>query len=282
MRLLLKIIFIALALFSVERLCHRATDGFAMVNVFPPPGDNSSWQRTESLALTSNTFTYYASGSQCYVFLSEDGKSVLKLFKFQHMRTPPWLNTLPLSGLLRAKRAKKRQILERTFNSLSLAYDLFREESALIFLHLDRTTHLKSQVTLIDKIGKRHSLDLDSLPFLIQKKGELAYTSFDRWMERGEVEKVKRGIRELLTLALSRCKAGIFDKDPDFSTNFGFIDTTPFQIDFGRFTLDQSEKEPRVHRPEMVRITRNFHRWIEKNHPDLLDYFEKELLAIIE
>ena len=282
MRLALKIFFIALAAIGVERLCHKATDGFAMVNVYPPHDDNSAWQTSDPLDLHSSTYRYYASGSQSYVFLSEDGKTVLKLFKFQHMRIPPWLEYFPSNTYLATKQAKKRQVLEKTFNSISIAYNLLRQETGLLFIHLAPTNHLETQVTLIDKIGKKHLLDLDTVPFLLQKKGTLAYDTIDAWMEKGEIEKAKTGIQNLLTLALQRCKKGIFDKDPDFSTNFGFIENIPFHIDFGRFTLDPQEKDPSVHRPEMIRITQDFRHWIEKNHSDLLPYFDKQLLALFE
>ena len=284
MRLLLKIFFIIFAIIGVERLCHRATDGFAMVNIYPPPGDHTLWQCSETLDpnLISQTYRYYSCGSQSYIFLSDDGKTVLKFFKFQHIRIPPWLEYFPSNPYLDTKRAKKRRALETTFNSITLAYDIFRKETGLLFIHLTKTHHLNTRIKLIDKIGKTHQLDLDLIPFLIQKKGTLAYQAIEHWIEQGEVEKAKSGIKNLLSLALCRCKKGIFDKDPNFRTNFGFINDTPFQIDFGRFALDPLEKKPHVYRAEMIRITRDFQQWIEKNHPNLLDYFNKELHILIE
>lgn len=284
MRFLLKIFLIVSAFFWVERFCHKATDGFAMVNVYPPQGNHQMWERIEPLdpQLISSPYRYFSSGSQSYVFISEDNQTVLKLFKFQHMRIPPWLEYLPSFPYLEAKREKKRQVLEKTFSSISLAYDFFREETALLYIHLAPTDHLHTQVTLIDKIGKKHVIHLDQIPFLIQRKGTLAYQAIDEWMEKGEIEKAKQGIKNLLHLALQRCQQGIFDKDPDFSTNFGFIGSAPFQIDFGRFVADETEKDPTIYQPEMIRITRHFHHYLEKNHPDLLHCFEEELLTLVE
>lgn len=268
-----------LLFWGVERLCHQATDGFALVNVYAPPGDNSQWKRTDSPDpnLLNQTYHYLDCGSQSYVFVSEDGKTILKLFKFQHMRTPPWLNFLPSVGKLGEKRAKKREILEKTFTSYSIAYDYLREETGLLYLHLAKTDHLKQKLTITDKIGRHHTLNLDTVEFILQKRGILAYEAITSWMNQGEREKAEEGIRNLLKLATHRCHVGIFDKDPDFSTNFGFIGETPFQIDFGRLSLSEEEKNPEVYRPEMIRITRDFEAWIAKNHPDLLDSFRKEL-----
>jgi hypothetical protein len=278
------IIFLsAFLFFAVERLCHKATDGFAMVNVYAPRGENQKWHREGEIPrhLLKQTFTYFDSGSQSYVFLSEDGTTVLKLFKFQHMRTPPVLNFLPDVGALRRKREKKRAVLEKTFDSLCLAYDEMKEETGLITLHLAKTSNLKQSITIIDKIGKTHLIDLDQVEFLLQRKGVLAYEAINRWMTQENQEAAENAVRSLLRLAESRCQKGIFDKDPDFSTNFGYIDTTPFQIDFGRLSPSAQEKQLEVYGPEMIRITRAFESWIAENHPILLDSFVEELNEIV-
>jgi len=277
------IIFLSAFLFFLaERLCHKATDGFALVNVYAPRGDHQKWHREGEVPeyLLKQTFTYFDSGSQSYVFLSEDGGTVLKLFKFQHMRTPPFLNFLPDVGPLGKKREKKQALLEKTFDSLCLAYDEMKEETGLITLHLAKTSNLKQSITIVDKIGKRHLLDLDEVEFLLQKKGTLAYAAIDRWMIEGNQADAETAIRSLLRLAESRCRKGIFDKDPDFSTNFGYIETVPFQIDFGRLSLSPEEKEWEIYGPEMIRITRTFESWIAENHPVLLNSFVEELNEI--
>lgn len=282
MKRLFILILLAGGFFGVERLCHIATDGFAMVNVYSPKGDYQKWHRDCIFPdeLLGQTFTYFDSGSQSYVFVSEDGSTVLKLFKFQHMRTPPVLDFLPDLGPLGRKREKKRRVIEQTFNSLCLAYDQMREETGLLALHLSETTSLHQTLTIVDKIGKRHEIDLDRIPFLIQKKGQLAYNAIDTWMEKGETETAEQALRSLLRLAVSRCHKGIFDKDPDFETNFGFIGKRPFQIDFGRLSVAKQEKEANVYGPEMIRITRAMEEWLAKNHPILLHAFHEELNEI--
>ena len=253
-----------------------------MVNVYAPKGEYQKWHRegTFPQELVGQTFIYLNSGSQSYVFVSEDGSTVLKLFKFQHMRTPPILDFLPDTGLLAKKRAKKRALLEQTFESLCLAYDQMREETGLIALHLDQTSHGYPTITLVDKIGKRHQVDLNHIEFLLQKKGTLVYDAIGQWMAEGNIAQAQAALRSLLHLAVSRCHKGIFDKDPDFHTNFGFVETIPFQIDFGRLSIAPEEKNPDVYAPEMIRITREFESWIAENHPLLLDLFIEELHEI--
>jgi hypothetical protein len=269
-------------------LCHRATDGFALVNIKTPCYPASSFPLSEAklpsdLNLDS-PFTYFASGSQSYVFLSSDGSMVLKLFKFEHMRIPPWLDLLPLpeplNRLRREKKRKKQEVFEATLRSNQIAYEKFRSETGLLYVHLSESNNLKKEVVIVDKIGNLHKINLDKTLFILQKKGELVYPCIDEWVKKGELEKAKEGIHTLLELALLRCQKGIFDKDPDFSTNFAFIGERAIQIDFGRFTLDKEEKDPEVYLPEMIRITRAFEKWIQKSHPELLPFLEQELELI--
>ncbi|MCB1115493.1 MAG: hypothetical protein KDK71_03390 [Chlamydiia bacterium] len=282
MKRLLKLFLILFAFIALERLCHKATDGFAMVNVFAPPGNNDAWKIDDPFPenLCAQTFYYLNSGSQSYVFVSEDGTTVLKLFKFQHMRTPPFLNPLPSVGKLKMKREKKRKVLEKTFQSLFIAYSHMKEETGLLYLHLTKTAHLQRTVTLKDKIGRTHTLDLDAVEFLLQKRGTLAYSAIDQWMEKGEEETAKKALRSLLHLAKERAAKGIFDKDPDFQTNFGFVGESPIQLDFGRLSFAEEEKDPKVYGPEMIRITRAFELWIQTHHPSLHATFQEELHAL--
>ncbi|WP_158307214.1 hypothetical protein [Simkania negevensis] len=279
-----KFFLFLLLFFGVERLCHRATDGFAMVNVYPPQGDYSAWEAVEpfphEISMLDQPFHYLNSGSQSYVFLSEDGETILKLFKFQHMRIPPWLEFLPLPNSLSHKRDKKRlqkrKTLESALSSYQIAFEKLREETGILYF----STHFGKKITIYDKIGKKHIVDLRHTAFVLQKRATLVYDTIDTWMGHGQREIAEQGLRDLLQLALARCQKGIFDKDPDFSTNFGFVKNRPVQIDVGRLTLDEEEKKPEIYQNEMIRITRDFQKWIALNHTELLPIFDEEIERI--
>ena len=277
-----------LFLFALERFCHFATDGFALVNIYPPKQDRLNFEAPLSSELkkkiTSQPFYYFNSGSQSYVFLSEDQQIILKFFKFQHMRIPPILESFYLPSFLdkkrKEKRKKKKALLIKTLKSYQIAFDKMKEECGLLFIHLGPTQTLKSKIVIYDKIGKRHLIDLDEVEFVLQKKATLIYPTLKRWMTKKEIDKAKRGIRRLLHLVLFRCQQGIFDKDPDFSTNFGFVEDNPIQIDVGRFSLDEKEKKATVYGNEMIRIIHHFKKWIQENYPELMPCLKKELASI--
>lgn len=290
-----KFIFILIGIgliITVERLCHRATDGFALVNIYAPKGTYegsspaiSSEERNQIKSILNQPYSYLDSGAQSYVFISQDKNYVLKLFKFQHMRIPPWLNYLPLPKTLshyrERKKEKKKSVVKSTFISCKIAYDHLKADTGLILVHLDKTKLLNQRVSLIDKIGVKHEVELDNVEFILQKAASLAYDTIDQWMGNGELEKARAGVSKMLDLAFKRCLQGLGDRDPDFQTNFGFLGEEALQIDIGRFSYDESCKDPEIYRKEMIRITRAFKGWIETNHPRLLPSFQSHLTCLI-
>ena len=163
MKRLVKIFLFAILFFGVERLCHKATDGFAIVNIYAPPGDNSKRHRAEmpDPKLLTQTYRYLNCGSQSYIFVSEDGKTILKFFKFQHMRIPPWLDFLPSKGKFGKNRLKKRKILEETFKKSK------KHISTIILsgsnIELDRTSLGTMNSSTVKSLEKS---EYDLIPFM--------------------------------------------------------------------------------------------------------------------
>ncbi len=277
-----------LLLMGTERLCHRATDGFAIVNITAPKSDYSKWniaisdsKKREITSLLNQKFHYFDYGSQCYVFLGEDQKTILKFFKFQHMRTPPILNYTPLpkslANRLLEKKEKKARILGKTFDSIHIAYNLMQKDTGLIYTQLGNLKPIQTKVTIVDKIGVSHEIDLNKTEFILQKRAVAAYNHIETLIDHGNKDLVQDAIYQLFTLNIQRCKSGIGDIDPDFATNFAFIDGKAALIDTGRLYLDDSRKDSREYQNELIRITRDFKTWIFENHPTYQNCFENAL-----
>lgn len=272
---------------GVERLCHKATDGFAVTRIthsLQKPSVSWSAPSVDITSVLSQPFTYLASGAQSYVFESEDGLYVLKFFKFHHLRIPQWISALPLPSFLQAyktaKVEKKQRLLDKTFQSYVIAAELLPQETALAYLHLSPTTDLKQKIHLIDKIGIHYFLQADSLAFILQRKGFSFYQKLLEEIQQGCLSQAKENVSSLLALSLERCKKGIGDLDPDFSTNFGYIDGHVVQLDIGRFYLEEKEKDPEVYKRELYRITRSLKAWLQIHSPELAYYLDEELLRI--
>jgi hypothetical protein len=277
-------LLIPLIIWGVERFCHERTGGFTLWRVSSHLSPHQHWktsalseeEKTKVATLLEQPFSYYGKGAQAFVFLSQDGQFVLKLFRHYRMRPPVWSYLLP--ALFSKEKTKRREmLLYLDFTSYALAFEQLREETGLLFVHLNKTEDLHQTLTLIDKIGIRHQIDLDQMEFLVQKRASLVPDTLQAMMEHKEINGAKAAIDELLSLLIARSKKGIFDKDPDLVTNFGFHQGKAMQIDVGRFRRDDARKEESVYKEDLIRATDPFKQWLKGKYPILAEYLDEKM-----
>ena len=99
-------------------------------------------------------------------------------------------------------------------------------------------------------------------------------------VEKGDVAGAKNAIDALIDLLVVRCKKGIFDKDPDFSTNFGLCEGRAIQIDVGRFHKDPSRADPSIYKDDLIRATDPFYHWLRQHYPSLGEYLYEKARAL--
>ncbi len=272
-------IFFLIGCSALFLFCTQKTDGFALSKVLSELSPHPEWETDEFLERSALNQPYYylGHGAQTYAFVSNDGKYVLKFYRHHRTKHPLHPLAFALSSPLKnrlfqtlAKREKKRL---KDFKSYLLAYHHFRQESGLIFLHLNKTSHLKTKLTFFDKIGVKHEVESDKIEFLLQKKATLIYPALEEWIAKGQLDKAKEGLSHLVILLNTRLERGLFDKDPDLQSNFGFIETTPIQIDVGRFTLQPSQNPAE----ELIRITDRLCSWLDQRAPSLAEHLRQEV-----
>jgi hypothetical protein len=259
----------------------KATDGFAMTKItssLPHSAEEPLSPLPEHLrAALDQPYIYLSKGAQTYVFASADGNYVLKFFRHDHMRLPAWKRWIPLERIGKSN-AKRQAKLMKDFASYRLAYHELPEETALLFLHLEKSHHHLPQVNLVDKLGIQHAVPLDDMEFLLQRRGELLYPAITRAMDQGDPNAAKAIIDSLIDVLKQRSERGIFDKDPDLNTNFAVVDgKRAIQIDIGRFRRDLVRRESR--KEELIRITDHFHQWLMIRYPDLDTMLKERLNA---
>lgn len=267
--------------------------GFALYKIrsslpFHPEFETSSFSEEESKDVKKaldQPYRFLDKGAQCYVFLSLDGRYVIKFFKLHALQPPIVLRTvrLPfhLQGLWVQKLLEKRQSLTKTFTSYKIAFEELREETGILFLHLNKTDHLKQKLVIIDNLGISHTLDLDKMEFLVQKRASLFYPFLEATIQEKGMESAKRILSDLVQFLVARNRKEIFDKDPDLATNFGFLDGKVIQIDVGRFRKEAQRKDPKVYHDEIMRITDPFNKWLKIHYPALSYHLEQEIASLI-
>ncbi len=269
MHLLKKIVLFCLAMVTLHYLCRTQTDGFSRLKVEADLPYEASW---EGASIPDQPFTYLGCGAQTFAFVSQDGQTVIKFYR-HHRSRHPLAFLAPLLPRLQQTIAKRQAKRAKDFASYRLAFEKLRDETGLISIHLGKTDQIQKRLKIYDKLGIEHSVDLDQMTFLLQRKATPFYATLEEWIDTGCETQAKQGITELISLLRSRCQKGIFDKDPDLRTNFGFLDGHPIQFDVGRF---KNEPE-RIEAGELVRITDSLKGWLNEKAPHLAAYLEEEL-----
>lgn len=271
------------ALFLISLLCNKATDGFSIGRItshLPPhltwaTPEISAQEAKELNAALDQPYSYLAKGGQCFAFLSQDKRYVLKLFKTKFWACGSLrFHTLPCMPKETQERKMAQALfkLHRDFNSYTYACQELKEETALLYLHLNKTDHLDKKLQIIDKLGITHTIDLDQYEFAVQRRVELAYDRLDALLQQKELKKAKQLIRSLAAVCLARCRKGFYDEDVRLDCNFGFMDDQPIFIDIGRFVKDPAQQNTEALRKTLDCIAMQLSVWLGTHYPDAAPY----------
>lgn len=284
MKRFLKILLCLTLLISLERFCHAKTQGFRAHKICSTLAYHPEWNVTalspqemeETRQLLSQPYTFLESGGECYVFISQDRKAVLKFFKQHHMREKSWLDPWIPSPFKERWITSRVHRLNRLFTSCTLAFNRFKEETGLIYLHLNKTVNELPTIKLFDAIGAIHTFPLDRMEFALQHTATLAYPTLVHLVHAKEAAAAEERLASLLDLIVKRCQCGLKDHDAR-KRNFGFVGNKAIELDLGSFSDDPSLKDPAVTQRTLLLETLKLHRWLKKQSPELSQFFEKKM-----
>ena len=242
----------------------------------------SPYDEAEVRGVLNQEYHYLASGAQSYAFLSKDGRYVLKFFKKKHLTPKNWLRWIPLPGMkdYRIRKVERRiQHKRELFSSYKSAFENLKEETGLLFVHLNKSNNLGTKVLMFDRSGKRYAADLDDYEFVLQKKAMIAHDYLSALIEQGEIEKVKGALCALLSHVVRQCKKGYIDQDTGVGYNYGFIGNRVIHFDVGRVIFDEGAKDPACYQREILRIGKKLEAWITLKYPDWLLVLDEAINA---
>lgn len=265
---------------------NRLTDGFNVHQItssLPPypqfeveiSEEKKEWLRE----ILDQPYHYLGKGIQFYVFESADGNFVIKFLKHKHLRPFGWLRYIPMTKSMRQtcldKIERRKQRVETLFTSCKLAYEEIPELTALYYIHLNRTPALETQVTLIDKVGLKHHINLDEYEFVIQQKAITVEEMFANISE----EQVPEKVEQLIELISARHEKGICDLDRSFTLNVAFSTDGSYAlfIDVGQFQKDPAifESEERV--KDLKKRMNNLRYWTGRYFPEFLEAMDQTI-----
>ena len=224
--------------------------------------------------LFSQPFYFLGKGQQCFAFISEDQKYVLKVYRKDKLQIKPWYYLSFFSPLMRCQKANQIKSFQRAKESLEIVKDKLAEENHVLGIHLGRTKDLHLKANLMDSLGRKKSLDLDSSYFVIQKKVEPLETVL-RNTNAKQVEEISH---QILQAVLERAKKGVRNKNRRCLANMGLYGGKVVEIDLAEFT--ERSFDQKTFFKEVRKSTRKYLQYLEKNHPSLALDFERKLEAL--
>lgn len=243
---------------SLPGIAKRLTYGFRLAKMNLDFPHHPEWEVTpkpEINGILQQPFRFLGKGAQCYVFESNDGKYVIKLFRYNQPSTVDKILTL--------------------FNACKIAYDFLPHETGLIYLHLNPTPMHLPVLKCKDAVGRSYRFPLDRCRFALQVKAE-SFRSALQTAKMNPVE-MQRRIDQFLSLLQARAAKGIINTDPNLSRNFGFLEDRAIEFDFGNYRLNMDLDR----RLEVMRYTSKLRRWLTKQAPEWVDYLDKQVESIL-
>ncbi len=292
-KILICLLLLIIAIFVGGRLYYYLTDDFRIGNISSNYAPRSEWEippltlpeKSVLATILQQKFTYIGKGVQSYAFGSEDGQYVIKFFKFKHLKPSPVIAWLPAWAPFESFRNKKKEHLKRkldaVFEGYHLAYMQHRPESGLVFLHINPTKDLFQTLTVSDKMGRNHYIELDKVPFLIQLKAKTMRVVLHELLEQGNIEKAKVRISEIFRLYLSEYHKGMYDHDHGIMHNAGFVGFAPIHLDVGKLRKEESMRLPVNYSHDIGLVARRMAKWLKanesSNYSELSKHIEEEI-----
>ena len=241
----------------------------------------------EKEAVFSQPFYFLDRGGQSYVFISQDQTLILKFFK-KHYNIPDPLIQFIDSLLPQSLKTYRFQFLKTRkekfyplFESCKLAHTYLKEETGLLYVHLNPTTDLPP-LQVIDCLGIKHFVNANTTSFLIQKRADLIFSHIEEKLAAHDLNGAKHLIHNMIEYIKRRSQQGIGDKDNGLKRNYGYIGDKAVSLDLGSFVFDDSLKDPAACEAEVERKTRHLAQWISGSHPELEPYFKEELSKVLD
>lgn len=287
------LILIISSFYGFGRLYYAVTGGFTMGNIESNLAPESKWEmpalaafeREEAEKALDQPYHYLGKGCQAYVFASEDGNYVVKFFKYQRFRPQAWINLFSFIPAVEQyqldKTQEKKEKLEKVFTSWKIAFETLRNETGVIYVHLNKGNDWKKSLTIRDKLGLMHQVDLDQTEFMLQRRAVMLKPAIDTLMAQKKNEEAELIIDRLLTMLLLEYARGYADNDHALMQNTGVLNGHPIHIDIGQFIHNDSVKAPKVFKQELYDKTYDFHKWLKKHYPELGDHLEARLVVIM-
>jgi hypothetical protein len=296
--LIFKIIIFAITVFLFSSAVSWWTgrgDGFALYKIQSSPLYESRWDinyTQEDLQLAQEAlkqkYRYLGHGFQCYAFVSEDDKYVLKFFRHQRLRLPDFVNQIPSFPIFEQWRKTKRLSLARRkdylLRSCKTSWTLAKDQTQLLMVHLNLTKALFPTITIIDPLSQSHTIPLDNYQFMLQRKALQIKPTIAALMKAQDLDGAKARLDQIFDLFVFCAHKGIQDTDGALirKNNLGFFNDKAIYIDGGKLQPRAYPITKKAFKRDLKRLYL-LEKWITLEYPALHEHFkEAKARAIVQ
>jgi len=283
------LLFFVGALKGIDRLFFKRNGMFCVWHIYPSRSKVMEWemptlsshQEKHLDEILNQKFHYLAKGAHCFAFVSDDEKYVIKFHRFaSHLRSLAWLSR-PFSYHFSEERKaiKKYNLIQLDYRLRSYVhcYEELKEETGILFLHINPTKSLHRSAVLVDRTGVEYRVPLDQVVFIVQRKASLIYPFLEKLIEEKQFSKAKSAVSHLIQLIVSRSQKGFIDNDLILSRNYGLLDDQAVQIDLGDTVKNEEIKKREKYVPYVEEMTAGLKKWLTEHCAELLDHYQQEL-----
>lgn len=277
LKIFLKIFVFILVFSLVTKSWHLLTDGFRLDKInsklIEKEHDSNNFENIKKIF--DQKFYYLSRGCQTYVFKSEDDNYVIKFIRYHRYKTPFWMKVYNLNDSYVNKREKyKTKLLCDSINSYNFAYKYLEDETAIVYVHLNKTSFLNKKLEIRDRFNKKHLIDLDTTGFLVQKKVKCFKDVLQKNLNN-PVE-LKRLTLSFLQTTKSIYLKGFNNDDYNCIKNSGVIDNKVIHSDVGSF-LQKNLKNKEAFEKEFEHFVIYYKKWAKVNAPFLIGFVDDEI-----
>lgn len=282
--------------FVSKQKAYKATDGFSASSIQFDIPFNSKWetnplsqnQQKELEQILQYKFSYLAKGARSYAFISDDGKYVLKFFKYRY-HIPHWtvryLPSIPPFNYLIKKKANKVS-LDTVLSGYKNAYEHDPEGTGMLYIHLNPKEKKLPKITVIDKVKQPHIINLNHTRFVLQRKAKEFSEILDELLKENNITLAKRRINKVIDLYLSHYRKGLYDLGTGIIRNNGFIGDDPIHFDVGKLTFNEEIRNSELQQKAFALLLENANEWFVKNYPrhrqEIMQDIENKLNQVFE
>lgn len=268
-RFVKQIVAFVLLVISLYAWIEYRTDGFSLSKIqgqmFPGASLPLSHECEQAL---HQSYHYLGKGHQCFVFVSEDQKYVIKFLNYRRFSLPVFLKILPRSlDWARQQEERRASRFVSLVQSYELAYEKLPQETQLIGLHFRQGGDMPV-LRAVDRAHRIHDIDLNQTAFVVQKKATMIFDELERRYQKNPTIGFKRELEAFLHFLTVRCDLFIADDDRDVAINFGFCGDDLILLDPGRLYVDPTLQSKERREREIRVASKRLRRWLLKNHFD--------------